>query len=116
MAVSWDRRNRPKAQAGHKIPPAQRNRVIARDKNRGCFFRFNGICVGTEGASDTLQIHHIVEYEDGGRDDDFNLTLACKPCHVHHSAIEAQKRAVKAGNDWKRKPEPHPGVLRDDEL
>lgn len=106
--MSWDRRNKPRAQTGHKIPLAQRKRIIDRDISRGCFFRFNGICVGVHGL---VEIHHIREYEDGGTDDDTNLTLACKPCHVHHSAIEAQKRATKAANDWKRKPEKHPGIL-----
>lgn len=111
--MPWERRNKPKAQKGHRIPEAQRQRIIKRDRERGCWFKYPVICTGWTAK---IQVHHLVEFEDGGDDSDDNLIASCERCHVHFSAQSSQKRAVAAANDWKRKPEPHPGVLRDDEL
>ena len=66
------------------------------------------ICTGLDGV---IEIHHVIEAEDGGTDALANLRAACKPCHTRWSARQSQKRAVKAGNEWKRQPEKHPGVL-----
>lgn len=105
--MAWDA-DRPRARQGKKLPPAQRRRIISRDRARGCWFQYPGICTGSRGL---VEVHHIIEKEDGGQDDDDNLVLACKPCHVHYSAQQSQKRAVTAAWDWQRKPEKHPGVL-----
>lgn len=112
--MAWDAQ-RPRARQGKKLPPRLRRKIIARDKanGTGCWFLFLDICTGLEGV---VEVHHKVEVEDGGTDDEDNLASACKPCHTRWSARQAQKRAVKAGNDWQRRPERHPGVLSDDEL
>jgi 5-methylcytosine-specific restriction endonuclease McrA len=108
-AVAWDP-ERPRARQGKKLPVTLRRKVIARDRrnNAGCWFLYMDICQGIGGI---VQIHHLVEVEDGGTDDLDNLATACVPCHTRFSARQAQKRAVKAGNAWKRQPEKHPGVL-----
>lgn len=106
--MSWDRRNKPRARQGKKLPPALRAKVIKRDRDRGCWFKYPGKC--TELTS-RLQVHHLVEVEDGGTDDEDLLVLACESCHQHYSAQQAQKRAVAAAWDWKRGKEKHPGVL-----
>lgn len=111
--MAWSRRNKPRARQGKKLPEGKRTRIMNRDRNRGCWFKFPGICVGW---SARIEVHHLVEVEDGGTDDDDNLVAVCKPCHTHFSAQQSQRRAVAAANDWKRRPEPHPGVLRDDEV
>lgn len=107
--MPWDP-DRPRARQGKKLPRAKWLRVVARDRKLGvgCYFMFLDICQGIDGS---VEVHHIKEVEDGGDDDELNLATACKPCHTRFSARQAQKRAVKAGNDWKRKPERHPGVL-----
>ncbi len=106
--MTWDRRNKPRARQGHKLSPAQRKRITDRDRARGCWFKYPGICMGWTAK---IEVHHLVEVEDGGTDDDDNLVAACQPCHTHFSAQQSQRRAVAAANDWKRKPERHPGVL-----
>jgi 5-methylcytosine-specific restriction endonuclease McrA len=92
------------------MPPALRRKIINRDRTNGagCYFLFLDICTGLEGR---VEVHHIVEVEDGGDDSEGNLAAACYPCHTRFSARQSQKRAVKAGGDWKRKPEKHPGIL-----
>lgn len=107
--MSWDA-DRPRARQGKKLPPALRRKVINRDRKNGagCHFMFLDIC---QGIGDVVEVHHIREVEDGGDDSEENLTTACKPCHTRWSARQAQKRAVKVGNEWKRRPEKHPGVL-----
>lgn len=72
---------------------------------------FLDICTGLDGV---VQIHHIREVEDtGGMPDNSldNLAPACEPCHTRWSARRSQKRATKVANEWKRRPEKHPGVL-----
>lgn len=104
--MAWDKRGARKGKK--RLPESQRQRVIHRDTARGCWFRYPGICTGMTGE---IEVHHLIDAEDGGADDDDNLVAACRPCHVHYSAQQAQKRAVAAASDWKRKPERHPGVL-----
>lgn len=106
--MPWD--NEKRKRQGHKLPLSQVARIIKRDRERGCWFQYPGKCIGT-GPKAQVQIHHVIEVEDGGTDDDENLVLACAPCHVHYSAQQSQKRAVAAAWDFKRKPEKHPGVL-----
>lgn len=108
--MAWDA-NRPRARQGKRLPAVKRRRIIKRDRdlNAGCYFLFLDICLGIE--QPLVEVHHIKEVEDGGDEDDLNLATACRPCHQRFSARQSQKRAVKAGNDWKRKPEKHPGVL-----
>lgn len=110
--MPWDK-DRPCARQGKKLPPALRRYVIARDRERGCWFQFLDICTGYDGP---MEVHHIIEVEDGGDDSKENLAAACKPCHTRWSARQSQKRATRAGNDWQRRPERHPGILSDDEL
>lgn len=104
--MAWDKRGARKGK--RRIPESQRRRIIARDREQGCWFKYPGICTGWD---DKIEVHHILDAEDGGADDDDNLVAACKACHVHYSAQESQKRSVAAAWDWKRKPERHPGVL-----
>jgi 5-methylcytosine-specific restriction endonuclease McrA len=109
--VSWD--DRPNARRGRKLPPRLRRKIIARDKasGAGCYFLFLDICTGLDGV---VEVHHIIEVEDGGSDDEDNLRAACKNCHQRWSARQSQKRAVKAAWDWKRRKEDHPGVITDE--
>jgi 5-methylcytosine-specific restriction endonuclease McrA len=106
LCVGWDRRNKPRARQGKKLPKALRDKVL-RDAD-GCWFKYPSLCTGLDGK---LEVHHVVEVEDGGTDDEDNLVAACKPCHTRFSAQQSQRRAVAAANDWKRRPEKHPGVL-----
>lgn len=108
--MSWQRRNKPRARQSQKLPPAKRNKVIRRDKKlgRGCYFGYPNICTGLDGR---IEVHHTIEVEDGGDDSLENLRAACHNCHTVYSAQQSQKRAVAAANEWKRKPERHPGVL-----
>jgi 5-methylcytosine-specific restriction endonuclease McrA len=106
--VTWQQRGARKGK--RRIPEAQRQRIIkaAKADGIGCFFKFPLICTGLTGK---VEVHHVIDAEDGGGDDDDNLVAACKPCHQHYSARQSQRRAVAAAWDWKRKPERHPGVL-----
>lgn len=104
--MAWKTRGERKGK--RKIPEPIRQQVIKRDTARGCWFKFGGICTELTGA---VQVHHVIDAEDGGSDDPSNLVLACKSCHVHQSAIDSQRRSVEKANEWKRRPEKHPGVL-----
>jgi len=104
---NWPKRRYSKRKGSTKLPPAQRKRIIA--NAAGCWFAYPGICTGLSG---DIEIHHLIEAEDGGGDNDENLRAACKPCHTRYSAQRSAERVW----DWKRKKEPHPGVLRDDEV
>lgn len=105
--MAWsDKRER--ARQGKRLSPALRRKIIARDHARGCWFKYPGICTNWRGR---IEVHHLVEVEDGGGDDEDNLVACCKSCHTRFSAQQSQKRAVAAAWDWKRKPEKHPGVL-----
>jgi 5-methylcytosine-specific restriction endonuclease McrA len=57
-----------------------------------------------------VEVHHVIEVEDGGTDAPDNLVAACKPCHQHYSAQRSQQRSVRAAWDWLRRPERHPGL------
>jgi len=107
--MTWDKRGERKG--AKRLPEKLRKFVINRDRgrNRDCFLRFNDICLGIQ--QPKVQVHHVIDAEDGGSDDEDNLITVCTPCHTRHSAIESQKRSVASANDWKRKPEKHPGVL-----
>lgn len=106
--MTWQQRGKRKGP--RKIPQALRNKVIARDRKSGvgCYFQFIDICLGIDGK---VEVHHKIEAEDDGETVEENLATACVPCHRRWSARQSQKRAVAAGNEWKRKPEKHPGVL-----
>jgi len=106
--MAWSERGARKG--ARRIPERTRQKVIKRDRELGrdCYFRFNDICLGLTGA---LEVHHVIDAEDGGSDEEDNLITACRPCHRRHSAIESQKRSVAKQNEWKRQPEKHPGVL-----
>ena len=108
--VTWARRGERKG--AKRLPEALRQKVIKRDRDagRGCYFGFPG-CLGINQRH--IQVHHIRDAEDGGDDHEFNLITACKPCHTTHSAQVSQRRSVEKQNEWKRRPEPHPGVLPD---
>lgn len=108
--MAWNP-DRPRARQGKKLPVTKWRRIVARDRRarKGCWFLYMDICLGIE--QPNVEVHHLVEVEDGGTDDDDNLVTACKPCHTRFSARQSQKRSVKAQTDWKRKPERHPGVL-----
>lgn len=98
-----------RARQSQKMSPALRNKIIKRDRARGCWFKLPG-CTGYSGK---IEIHHIEEVADGGTDDNEDLLVAaCRNCHQQYSAHQSAKRAW----DWQRKPERHPGVLSDDEL
>lgn len=103
--MTWEKRGKRKVK---KLSESTRKFVINRDRRHGCWFKYPGICTGWDA---NIQVHHIIEAEDGGSDDPDNLVAACEACHVHYSAQQSQKRAVEAAWDWKRKPEKHPGVL-----
>jgi 5-methylcytosine-specific restriction endonuclease McrA len=107
--MAWDAR-RQRARQGKKLPPGLRRKIIKRDRSAhaGCWFLFLDICTGLDGV---VEVHHKIEVADGGTDDEENLASACHNCHQRWSARQSQKRAVKSGNDWKRKPEKHPGIL-----
>lgn len=109
--MTWKQRGARKGK--RKLPESQRQRIIKRDRNlnRGCYFSYNHICIGINDYDSKVEVHHIIDAEDGGSDDDTNLVTACKPCHTHHSAIRSQERSAKAAWDWQRKPERHPGVI-----
>lgn len=108
--MAWEKRGKRKG--AKRLPESLRQFVIARDRKakRGCFFRFGDICEGIDPGV-KVEVHHVVDAEDGGSDEPHNLATACKKCHTRHSAQVSQERAVAAANDWKRKPEKHPGVL-----
>ena len=107
--MAWEKRGARKGK--RRLPESQRRRIINRDRRQGrrCWFAYPGICLGI--SQKLVEVHHVVDAEDGGTDDDYNLATACKPCHVHYSAQKSQQRAVRAAWDWKRRPEKHPGVL-----
>jgi len=109
--MAWQKRGARKGK--RRLPESQRQRIIKRDRdlNRHCWFSYAGKCIGIYDYDAKVEVHHIIEAEDGGPDEDYNLVTVCKPCHAHHSAIQSQQRASKAAWDWQRKPEKHPGVL-----
>lgn len=87
-----------------ELPASTKRRIL--HQQPACWFEYPGICTHK-----ATQVHHILDVEDGGTDDDENLAGVCEPCHTHYSAQQSQKRAVAAAWEWKRKPEKHPGVL-----
>lgn len=54
------------------------------------------------------EVHHVVGRAKAGKHiGGRNLISVCHTCHD----VETQNDAVEARDDWKRKPEKHPGVL-----
>lgn len=98
------KKQRTKPRPVRDLTPAEKRKVL--HNQPVCWFRYPGICTVK-----STQVHHIVDVEDGGDNEDDNLVGACEPCHTHYSAQQSQKRAVQAAWDWKRRPERHPGVL-----
>lgn len=80
--------------------PAQARRILR--KYPTCFLAYADICTIV-----STQVHHVVEWGEGGSDDDENLRGVCKPCHDRHSALYS----VAKRDEWKRRPEKHPGIL-----
>lgn len=58
------------------------------------------------GATEHLELDHIVNVKSGGVDELGNLQWLCATCHMK----KTQQEATKARNAWKRKPETHPGL------
>lgn len=105
----WPATGRHSERRGTKrTPEALRRKVIA--KADRCYFSFPDICQWGTGP---VEVHHICEAEDGGRDEETNLAAACRPCHTRWSAQQSQRRSVQKQNEWKRKPETRPS---DEEL
>lgn len=94
---------------GKRLSKRQRDAVLR--KWPQCHLRIPGRCLGKSTEAD-----HLIDVEDGGTNHPSNLRGACHPCHEYKSARNSQRRSVAKQNEWRRKPEPHPGVLRDDEL
>jgi 5-methylcytosine-specific restriction protein A len=79
----------------------QRAKVLQRDQHT-CQLRYPDICIGT-----ATQIDHCISVADGGGDEMSNCQSVCTPCHQRKSSREA----AQARNNWKRLPEPHPGLI-----
>lgn len=84
-----------------RLPESQRRRIL-RD-HPFCALALPGICTGR-----SEEVHHVIDAQDGGGDDDANLTGVCRACHRRHSARRAQQRATASAWDWKRRPEQRP--------
>lgn len=102
--VTWKRRGERKG--AKRLPERQRQRILARWPE--CWLKIPGRCTGASEECD-----HVIDAEDGGTDEDENLRGACKPCHKYKSAVNSQRRSAAKQAEWKRRPEPHPGVLPD---
>ncbi|MBB2770546.1 UNVERIFIED_ORG: 5-methylcytosine-specific restriction endonuclease McrA [Mycolicibacterium obuense] len=109
----WPTKGRHSQRKGRKrLPEPLRRRILARYPT--CQLAIPGICT-----RESTQVHHVIDAADGGPDAEClpdgtpQLVGVCKPCHTRVSAQRAQKRSVAAAWDWKRRPEPHPGVLPD---
>lgn len=102
--VTWTKRGARKGKK--RLPESQRQRILARYPE--CWLKIPGRCTGK-----STQVDHVIDAEDGGSDEDHNLRGACQPCHEYKSAVNSQRRSVAKQTEWKRKPEPHPGVLPD---
>lgn len=100
--MTWSRRGARKG--ARRLSERQHQRILA--KWPRCWLAIPGRCTGK-----STQVHHVIDAEDGGSDKDDNLRGVCEPCHTHHSARQSQKRSVAKQNEWKRRPEKHPGVL-----
>jgi 5-methylcytosine-specific restriction protein A len=95
-----------------RLPEKLRKRVLARYPQ--CWLAHPGRCTGV-----SSEVHHVIRAADFLPDDpnidaEFlpdgrpQLVGVCEPCHRHETNLQA--------SDWKRKPEAHPGILRDDEM
>ena len=100
--MSWSKRGERKG--AKRLPEKLRQKVLK--KHPDCRLRIPGRCTGK-----STQVDHIVDAEDGGSDLEPNLQGACEPCHTYKSAVNSQRRSVAKQNEWKRRPEKHPGVL-----
>lgn len=100
--MAWSKRGERKG--AKRLPEPKRRRILA--KWPQCWLGVPGKCTGQ-----STQVHHVVDAEDGGSDDDDNLRGVCEPCHTYISARNSQRRSVAKQQEWKRKPEKHPGVL-----
>lgn len=100
--MSWDKRGKRKG--AKRLPERQRKRILA--KWPQCWLAFYWCCTGK-----STEVHHIIDAEDGGSDKDENLRGVCHECHTYESARNSQRRSVAKQNEWKRRPEKHPGVL-----
>lgn len=111
--MAWSQRGARKG--ARRLPERLRKRVLA--KWPQCVLAYPGRCTGK-----SEQVDHVIDAEDFDDpkdpriDAEENLRGACRRCHEYKSAVNSQRRSVARQNEWKRKPEPHPGVLRDDEL
>jgi hypothetical protein len=105
-------RERPGQRHGAKrLPEKLRQRILKRYPQ--CWLALPGRCTGT-----STQVHHVIaaseflpddpridqEYIDGKP----QLVGVCAACHRTETSRQQ--------NAWKRVPERHPGILRDDEI
>lgn len=100
--MTWTKRGARKG--AKRLPERQRQRILG--KWPQCCLAIPGKCTGK-----STQVDHVIDAEDGGSDDDENLRGVCKPCHTYKSAVNSQRRSVAKQNEWKRRPEKHPGVI-----
>lgn len=100
--MTWTRRGNRKGKK--RLPEAQRQRILKRWPR--CWLAYPWCCSGA-----STEVDHVIDAEDGGSDDDDNLRGACHECHEYKSARNSQRRSVAKQNEWKRRPERHPGVL-----
>ncbi len=106
--MAWTERGKRKG--AKRLPEKLRREVLKRYPY--CWLRIPGVCT-----EKSTQVHHTVDAEDFEDPNDPEidsldlLVGVCKPCHTLHSARGSQKRSVRAANEWKRKPERHPGII-----
>lgn len=103
--MTWSRRGARKGK--RRLPERQRRRILHAWPQ--CWLAYPSVCTGK-----STQVDHVRDAEDGGPDEDSNLRGACAPCHTLKSARNSQKRSVAKQMEYKRRPEPHPGVLSED--
>lgn len=110
--MTWEKRGKRKGKK--RLPEALRQKVLKRYPQ--CQLKYPGKCTGA-----STQVDHVIDAQDGGPDVEFlpdgtpQLVGACEPCHTYKSAVNSQRRSVAKQNEWKRRPERHPGVIYDDD-
>ena len=106
--MTWTRRGARKG--AKRLPERLRKRVLA--KWPQCWLAIPGRCTGK-----STEVDHVIDAEDFADPNDpaidafENLRGACHECHEYKSAVNSQRRSVAKQNEWKRRPEKHPGVL-----
>lgn len=93
--------------SGHHMRFAERTRraILTRDplcRCPGCPH-----CTPTGCTQPSTEADHITPTAEGGPNTAANGQGMCTECH-HHKTRAEQRRGL---NRWKRKPEPHPGIM-----